>query len=66
MKTARGVSELEVRYGFVEIMGEEMPARILVSDEVEDVLIGLTVLELLGLEVDPITGKLKKTALLLL
>jgi predicted aspartyl protease len=50
VKTARGVTELEVRYGFVEIMGEETPARILVSDEVEDVLIGLTGWSYLGLK----------------
>jgi predicted aspartyl protease len=46
-------------------MGEETPARILVSDEVNTVLIGITVLEQLGLEVE-VTGKLKKTKLLLL
>jgi predicted aspartyl protease len=47
-------------------MGEETPARILVSDDVDTVLIGITVLEQLGLEVDPVTGRLKKTRLLLL
>jgi len=46
-------------------MGEETPAGILVSDEVNTVLIGITVLEQLGLEVE-VTGKLKKTKLLLL
>ena len=66
VKTVKGVTELEVRYGFIGIMGEETPTRILVSDEVDHILIGLTVLESLGLEVDPVTGKLKKTALLLL
>jgi len=66
VQTAKGVTELEARFGFVEIMGEETPARILVSDDVDTVLIGITVLEQLGLEVDPVTGKLKKTKLLLL
>jgi clan AA aspartic protease len=66
VQTARGVRELEACFGVVEIMGEETPARILVSDEVDTVLIGITVLEQLGLEVDPVTGKLKKTKLLLL
>lgn len=66
VKTAKGVTEFEVRYGFIEIMGEETPTRILVSDEIDVALIGLTVLESLGLEVDPITGKLRKTTLLLL
>ena len=66
VQTAKGVAELEARFGVVEIMGEETPARILVSDRVDTVLIGITVLEQLGLEVDPVTGKLKKTKLLLL
>ena len=66
VQTARGVTELGACFGVVEIMGEETPARILVSDEVDTVLIGITVLEQLGLEVDPVTGKLKKTKLLLL
>jgi predicted aspartyl protease len=47
-------------------VGEETPARILVSDELDTVIIGITVLEQLGLEVDPVTGKIKKTKLLLL
>lgn len=50
----------------VGVMGEETPARILVSDEIDTVFIDITVLEQLGLEVDPTTGKLKKTKLLLL
>ena len=66
VQTAKGVAELEARFGVVEVMGEETPARILVSDGVDTVLIGITVLEQLGLEVDPVTGKLKKTKLLLL
>ncbi|MCC6056425.1 MAG: hypothetical protein LM583_07100 [Desulfurococcaceae archaeon] len=47
-------------------MGEETPARILVSDEIDTVFIDITVLEQLGLEVDSTTGKFKKTKLLLL
>jgi clan AA aspartic protease len=66
VQTARGVAELEARFGVVGIMGEETPARILVSDELNTVIIGITVLEQLGLEVDPVTGKIKKTRLLLL
>jgi predicted aspartyl protease len=66
VQTAKGVVELEARFGFIEIMGGETPAGILVSDEVNTVLIGITVFEQLGLEVDPVTGKLRKTKLLLL
>jgi clan AA aspartic protease len=66
VQIAKGVTELEACFGVVGIMGEETPARILVSDELDTVIIGITVLEQLGLEVDPTTGKLKKTKLLLL
>jgi len=34
----------------VRVMGEEMPARILVSDEIDTVFMGITVLEQLDLE----------------
>jgi predicted aspartyl protease len=66
VQTAKGVVGPEARFGFIEIMGGETPAGILVSDEVNTVLIGITVPEQLGLEVDPVTGKLRKTKLLLL
>ena len=55
MKTAKGVTELEVCHGFIEVMSEETSARTLISDDIEIALIGLTVLESLNLEVDPIT-----------
>jgi clan AA aspartic protease len=66
VQTAKGFAELELYHGFIEIMGEGTPTRILVSDDIDTVLIGITTLEQLGLEVDPITGKLKKTRILLL
>ena len=49
VRTARGVVGPEARFGFIEIMGGEAPAEILVSDEVNTVLIGITVPEQLGL-----------------
>jgi predicted aspartyl protease len=44
--------------GVVEVMGREAYAHLLVSSDVEVVLIGATALEMLGLKVDPVTGKL--------
>jgi len=63
--TANGVVELEKTRIWIELegRGEVVPA--LVSDVVDKVLIGVTTLEVLGLQVDPITGKLKEWTLLL-
>jgi len=49
VQTARGVVGPEARFGFIEIMGGEAPAGILVSDEANTVLIGITMPEQLGL-----------------
>jgi aspartyl protease family protein len=47
-------------------MGRKAYSHILVSDEIEVVLVGTVVLETLGFEVDPITGKLKEAKIFLL
>jgi predicted aspartyl protease len=47
-------------------MGRKASSQILVSDDVDLVLIGVLTLEALGLEVDPTTGRLKETEILLL
>jgi predicted aspartyl protease len=62
----RGVMELGARFGVIEVMGEETLARILVLDYEDVVLIGIRVLEQLGLEVDSTTGRLKETKIYLL
>jgi predicted aspartyl protease len=58
--------ELGARFGVIEVMGEETLARILVLDYEDVVLIGIRVLEQLGLEVDSTTGRLKETKIYLL
>ena len=50
---------------WVEIMGRGEIVPVLISDVIERVLIGVTVLEVLGLRVDPVTGKLVEWTLLL-
>ena len=47
----------------LEGKGDIMPA--LLSDTIDKVLIGVTALEILGLQVDPVTGRLKEWTILL-
>lgn len=62
---AKGRVELDECIGVVEIMGKRRTVPMLVSDEVSHVLIGVATLELLRLEVDPVTGRLKESVALL-
>jgi clan AA aspartic protease len=66
VRTAKSLTELDVCEGVVEIMGRNTPTLILVSDDLDFALIGATTLELLGLEVDSVTGELKESIALLL
>lgn len=63
--TAGGVVELERTRIWIELegRGDIIPAA--VSNIIDKVLIGVTALEILGLQVDPITGKLKEWTILL-
>jgi clan AA aspartic protease len=64
--TAKGLTELDECLGVVEIMGRRAYTHILVSDDVDVVLLGAVTLETLGFEVDPVTGRLKETKTYLL
>jgi clan AA aspartic protease len=64
--TAKGVTELDECIGIVEIMGRKAYTHILVSDDIDIALIGAVTLETLGLEVDPVTGRLKESKTYLL
>jgi aspartyl protease family protein len=64
--TAKGVMELVECIGVVEVMGRKAYTHILVSDDVDTVLIGVVILETLGFEVDPVSGRLKETKTYLL
>jgi clan AA aspartic protease len=64
--TAKGAAELDECVGIVEVMGRKAYTHMLVSNDVDIVLIGATTLETLGLEVDPTTEKLKETTTYLL
>jgi clan AA aspartic protease len=56
--TARGPVELNECVGVMEIIGKRRTVPMLISDEINFTLIGVTTLEWLRLEVDPTTGKL--------
>jgi aspartyl protease family protein len=64
--TAKGVMELDECIGVVEVMGRKAYTHILISDDVDTVLIGATTLETLGFEVDPVTGELREAKTYLL
>jgi clan AA aspartic protease len=59
--TAKGRVELDECIGVMEMMGKRRTVPMLISDEISFMLIGVTTLELLRLEIDPVTGKLKES-----
>jgi clan AA aspartic protease len=66
-KTASGeFVECPVSEAFVEVGGEGVTCLVAVADERTPVLLGVTTLELLGLQVDPVNGKLKPLDLMIL
>jgi clan AA aspartic protease len=66
VETAKGKARLDETFATVEIEGKRGLTPILVSPEIQDILIGVLTLEGLGLTVDPTTGELKETRILLL
>jgi clan AA aspartic protease len=65
VETGAGVIELDRSRAYIEIMGRGDIIPVLISDIIDKVLIGVTTLEILELEVDPITGRLRERTLLL-
>ncbi|GAB6946360.1 hypothetical protein JCM16161A_04900 [Vulcanisaeta sp. JCM 16161] len=65
VETGAGVIEVDRSRAWVEIEGRGEVVPVLVSDIIDKVLIGVTTLDVLELEVDPITGKLRERTLLL-
>ena len=63
--TAGGRIELERTRVWLELEGREDVVSAVISDAIDRVLIGVTALEILGLQVDPVTGKLKEWVALL-
>ncbi len=65
VETGAGKLELERSRIWIELEGRSEVVPVLISDVIDKVLIGATTLEVLGLRVDPLTGKLKEWTLLL-
>jgi len=65
VKTGAGVIEIDRSRALIEIEGRSEVVPVLISDIIDKVLIGVTTLEVLELEVDPETGRLRERALLL-
>ena len=64
--TASGEEDMPVSYIMVDISGEKTVTDVLISAKLNRVLIGVTTLESLAFKVNPKTGKLEKTEVLLL
>jgi clan AA aspartic protease len=64
--TAKGKAVPEEGIAVIRLMGEGRTNVVLISDEIEQLLIGVTTLESFGLRVDPITGRLERVGVLLL
>jgi aspartyl protease family protein len=66
-KVASGeVVEFVVSEAYIVIDGEGVTTLVAIADEKTPVLLGVTTLELLGLTVDPVTGKLTPLELMIL
>jgi len=63
VETGAGIIEVERSRAYIEIMGKSEIVPVLISDIIDKILIGVTTLEVLELEVDPLTGKLRERAL---
>lgn len=66
VRTASGEETLTESYLIIEILNEKTATPVLINPKLDRVLIGVITLEALALKVDPKTGKLEKTELLLL
>jgi len=66
VRTASGEEILPESYVTIDILGERTTTPVLISEKMDRALLGVLTLEALALKVDPRTGKLEKTELLLL
>jgi len=65
-ETAKGPTELDESFLVIEIKGKKAVTPVLISRDLKDFLVGVLTLEALGLAVDPTTGELKESRILLL
>jgi clan AA aspartic protease len=60
------VVEYPISEAYITINGEGVTSVVAIADEKTPLLLGVTTLELLGLQVDPVTGKLTPLELMIL
>jgi len=66
-KIANGdVVEYPISEAYIIVNGEDVTSVVAIADEKTPVLLGVTTLELMGLRVDPVTGKLTPLELMIL
>ena len=65
-ETAKGPTELDESFLVIEIKGKKAVTPVLISRDLKDFLVGVLTLEALGLAVDPTTGELNESRILLL
>ncbi|MFZ8850190.1 MAG: aspartyl protease, partial [Thermoproteota archaeon] len=65
VENGAGKIKLDRSRAWLELEGKSEIIPVLISDTIDKVLIGVTTLEILGLQVDPIEGKLKEWTLLM-
>ena len=66
-RTGSGIVELPVAEAYLTLEGEGITTLVAIThDDEMPLLLGVTTLELLGLQVDPVNGKLKPLELLIL
>jgi predicted aspartyl protease len=66
VRTASGVQTLDQSYAHVTLQGKSMVESVLIIDTLETLLVGVRTLEGMGWAVDPSTGELKESDILLL
>ncbi|MFP3237253.1 MAG: aspartyl protease family protein [Vulcanisaeta sp.] len=66
VKTASGYVDMDESFALVEVGNKRGVSPVLVSSGLNEVLIGVITLEALGLTVDPTTGELRETEILML
>ncbi len=66
VRTASGVQVLDQSYAHILLQGKSMVESVLIIDTLETVLVGVRTLEGMGWAVDPSTGELKESDILLL
>jgi clan AA aspartic protease len=65
VESGGGIIKLKEGEARIKIRGKEDVTRVLISEIIDKVLIGVVVLESIGFSVDPKTGTLKETPVLL-